>query len=460
MFKRFFIIFTVVFMLTPSAELYADLVIGNDFLYQHEDETQKLDRSRFCVNGPDGYVVSKIKPGSNEDVLTRQLTYKNGEEIIMDYTYILEGEYWGVTSSSFTGYPGWIPMDYLLAVYAPDDFRNEHEDDFYTYTGGYDAIFAAERLVLWQWPGSDREKRVFDDSRFILNDVESLRAYKDKEGREWGYVRIEYKYEHEVYARQIESWICLSEPANSNIPSFYPSPEPVKWSPDGIYEWTHTNVPDDAADKQYLLSNITKVRTYEPNKTFKDVQEDAWYRDPIATAYEYDIINGKGDNVFDRYSYLTGVEAITIAARIHAYYKYGKEDGDKIINAYNREYNGRYYWWGGVVQYCKAENLIRGEEFDNSETPLTRAQMVHAWVNILQPKDMLKQNTVVKLPDVGEDTTYAADIILFYEAGILCGVDAKGTFNPNLKITRPEAAAIFMNIIDINKRQNGRTYKN
>jgi hypothetical protein len=73
---------------------------------------------------------------------------------------------------------------------------------------------------------------------------------------------------------------------------------------------------------------------------------------------------------------------------------------------------------------------------------------------------MPKQNTVISLPDVTAGTLYFEDIILFYEAGIIGGVDAKGTFKPSSNITRAEAASIFMNLIDVTKRHSGRTYGN
>ena len=79
------------------------------------------------------------------------------------------------------------------------------------------------------------------------------------------------------------------------------------------------------------------------------------------------------------------------------------------------------------------------------DSPITRAQMIHIWTYILQPKDMQKQNAVISLPDVSGDTDYSEDVILFYEAGIIGGVDAAGTFKPDSNITRAEAAAIFMN---------------
>jgi hypothetical protein len=74
---------------------------------------------------------------------------------------------------------------------------------------------------MWPWPGSDREKEILDwsinDANFTVS-----HAYKDNEGREWGYT-----------ARWGTGWICLADPENSRIPVFNPAPTPLRWSPDG-----------------------------------------------------------------------------------------------------------------------------------------------------------------------------------------------------------------------------------
>ena len=470
-----FVLITAILLLASSPIAHADAVFSNDFQWRHKDELLKLDRSRFCANGPGGSVTTIIEPGwvaepstsEGEEILFGAQVFQNGAEIILDSMYLLNGKYWGVTATGHSySWPGWIPMDQLMVVYIPADFEAENKDKFYTYTGNYDAIFAADRLVLWQWPGSDREKRVFDNERLDNESINVLHAYKDKDAREWGYVSIEYKYSDHTWS--MESWICLTDPDNSQIPSFNPAPKPAEWSLGGIYEWTHVDALDTG--NQYALSNIEKVKVYEPNQTFTDIPENAWYKNAVAVAYEYGVIEGKGNNKFDPDGYLTGPEALTIAARIHAYYKYGKEEGSKLIGEYNRANvsSGMMWsitWWHGALEYCKVEDLVKGSDFDyldNYESypppALNRCEMVHAWAKILQPKDMKKQNTVLRLPDVNADTAYSADILLFYEVGIVAGTNAQGAFRPDKNITRAEAATIFMNIIDVSKRHNGRTY--
>ena len=181
--------------------------------------------------------------------------FKNGEIITITHTYLHNGKYWGVMSFSHTYQPpGWIPMDELLVAYDFRAFEALNNDVFYTYTGSSDAILSSDRLVLWQWPGSDGEKRIIDDEYFKIKDIAIHRAYMDEDGREWGYASIDLEYVYSdgigeeilgdaYYDRQTETsylveWICLSDPGNSNIPSFNPAPKPANWSPDGIYDET------------------------------------------------------------------------------------------------------------------------------------------------------------------------------------------------------------------------------
>lgn len=477
MIRRVFVLFMAICLLASPIAVYADMVWGNEFENQHKDVMQGLERSRFVANGPDGYVTPQQVPGEAKETVIFEWAddpmtlekYQNGAELFMSSTYVHKGEYWGVQSiGHHVWMPGWVPMDQLLAVYTPGDFNRENKDSFYSYTGNADAIFGAERLVLWQWPGSDREKRVLDINICTIKDANILNAYKDIQGREWGYVKIDYIYSTNTYTSKTESWVCLTEPASSNIPPFYPAPQPAKWNPDGNLTWEHDSVLDDPYEQNSLL-NIEKIREYEGS--FADVPQGAWYKDAVVTAYEYGIIQGKGNNIFDPNGSLTVRETLIIASRIHAYYKYGKEEGNRWLSVYSYAYNGighagRQFQYADV-RYCEAEGLIKAGEFDDyydfyeeSDAPITRAQMVHAWAKILQPKDMAKQNTVIILPDVNTNTDYFDDIILFYESGIIGGVDDQGTFKPDNNITRAEAATIFMNLIDAAKRHSGRTYGN
>ena len=242
--SRLVVIFAIIFLLTLPSIANADVVHGNDFYYKNMDKTKNIGSRRFIINSPAGYVIPKEEPGSEkgipsvmgyydsggkegdidgpEDVV---FVFKNGEIFTITATYLLNGEYWGVMLPSHRYQPaGWVLMDDLLMIYDRPYFEAENKDNFYKYTGSYDAVLSAKKLVEWQWPGSDREKRIVEDD--IPNYADVLYAYKDREGREWG--KTSYT----------EWWICLSDPENSEIPAFYPARKLAKWAPGGQVNWS------------------------------------------------------------------------------------------------------------------------------------------------------------------------------------------------------------------------------
>jgi hypothetical protein len=77
--KYFSIVLAVILLLTLPLTVYADVVIGNDFLYKNESQAKQIgDRhygKRFIINSPEGYVIPKEEPGSNRGVPTE--TYSN-----------------------------------------------------------------------------------------------------------------------------------------------------------------------------------------------------------------------------------------------------------------------------------------------------------------------------------------------------------------------------------------------
>jgi len=164
MIKRVLVFFTIIILFAMPFTARADVVMGNEFLRKHEKETEIIDRQRFYANGPNGIISLKEAPGSKKEITT----YPNGTELLIARIYNHNGQYWGITPVGH-GYwnTGWIPMDQLLVLYTREDFEAEHMNEFYTYTGSYNASLTAEKLVVWEWPGSDRAKCIIDYDSFI-----------------------------------------------------------------------------------------------------------------------------------------------------------------------------------------------------------------------------------------------------------------------------------------------------
>jgi hypothetical protein len=111
-------------------------------------------------------------------------------------------------------------------VYDYISFAEEHKDAFYPYTGNYEALKKADKIVLWSWPGSGKINDISKWRILSLIDFRVLYAYKDEQGREWGYIGMDPR---SGYSSD-DAWICLNDPANENIPAFY-SPQPKAWQP-------------------------------------------------------------------------------------------------------------------------------------------------------------------------------------------------------------------------------------
>ncbi len=218
----------IVIMLTllSPALSYGDVIWTppDSFYNNNYDKCEYLGRS-FYANGRSGYVSVKREPGSKDEVSA----IINGDIRDISFTYNLRGESWGVivtdwADGSFNKIStGWVPMDQLILAYDKITFDEDHIHEYYEYSGDYSALFEVDELIFWTWPGSgviamthDKPaERVMEPAR---NWLTVTSAYKDSEGREWG--RIPYFYAHR------DSWVCLSEPGNKDIPSFNPAPVP------------------------------------------------------------------------------------------------------------------------------------------------------------------------------------------------------------------------------------------
>ena len=222
--KRLAYIVLIITLLSTPFTAHADVVMGNEFYFNHKSKTLDLEQNRFIVNTPNGYVIPRQEPGQSkvrtifpgmaeEEEIPK---FQNGTELMISRVYLHNGEYWGLMQSGHTHmYPGWIPMKHLLEVYTPVVFEAEHKIEFYTYLGDFDAVSKALQVVIWPWPGSDREKTIRRDMEPLTSG--SLRfSYKDSDGREWGKLTT-------------FGWVCLTDPGNIDILPFHPEPPPAKW---------------------------------------------------------------------------------------------------------------------------------------------------------------------------------------------------------------------------------------
>jgi len=260
MFKRVFVILVLCFFFMPTLGAYADAIIDpdNDFHTRHASKAVYLGRS-FVANGEDGHVAIKYEPGSKDDIAS----LKNGEVAYMQYSCLYDGDFWGFTYE----YSGWMKLDQMLVLYDYVAFAEDHWDEFYSYNGDYTEIKKTQALIAWPWPGADAP--LWTVENIATTNFYVSHAYKDIQGREWGFVAYLYG------SRNI--WVCLSEPLNRNLPAFNPAPEPDIW----VSETTHVDIKQYVSENEFptliviiVLVTMVVVCTavlirvfWEPNKT-------------------------------------------------------------------------------------------------------------------------------------------------------------------------------------------------
>ena len=198
------------------------------------------------------------------------------------------------------------------------------------------------------------------------------------------------------------------------------------------------------------MSNFIRTRLYSYGQ-FSDVDEDQWYgsnrQGTIALAYEYGLMQGVADGIFDPAGNVTLAQAVTIAARVHSIYTAGAQDFVSGVP-----------WYQAYVDYATDAGIINDGDFDDYTRNATRGEMAYIFARSLPQEEFAEQNTLVSLPDVRSGTYYSEYIFRFYRAGIVGGDDALGTFRPNSAITRAEAATIISRVILPEERLSGRRY--
>ena len=200
------------------------------------------------------------------------------------------------------------------------------------------------------------------------------------------------------------------------------------------------------------MRNFLKINTYAPGM-FTDVNEDSWYgfndQKVIASVFEYGLMKGKSETLFNPAGFITVAEAIAVAARVRGIYTTGADSFEEGAP-----------WYRTYVDYAIDNEMIRPDEFSASDfnRAATRAEIAYFFARSVPLAEFFFRNDVSSLPDVDEDSLYHAEIFILYSAGVLTGSDDAGTFHPDSGVTRAEAAAIISRVILPSSRIYGKAY--
>jgi len=171
---------------------------------------------------------------------------------------------------------------------------------------------------------------------------------------------------------------------------------------------------------------------------FGDVDPEAWYAESVRACVEFGLMLGLGDGSFGVGESLKVSEALAIADRLHNIYYGGSGVFDQTEDT---------PWYRVYEDYAVRYGLIRKGEYVMT-APITRRQFA-AIISAALPDEALEPiNEVSALPDVSPSDPDFAAIVRLYRAGILNGVDARGSFLPDAAITREQVAAIITRVAD------------
>jgi len=177
--------------------------------------------------------------------------------------------------------------------------------------------------------------------------------------------------------------------------------------------------------------------TYAPGH-FSDIDESQWYgaegQKVVAKVFEYGLVCGKGDKQFDPDGALSLAEAIKIACVVH-----------NIYNGGDISFSQSTPWYQEYIDYAVKNGIIKQDDFGGDyNRAATRAEAAYIFSGAVSRKGLPQINDI-KPSDVSPDTPYADNIILLYNAGILCG-DGNG-FAPGSSLSRAEACALVSRLI-------------
>ncbi len=189
---------------------------------------------------------------------------------------------------------------------------------------------------------------------------------------------------------------------------------------------------------------------------FADVAEGDWFAPAVALCAETGLMNGTGDGAFSPYGTITVGETAALAARIRE-----RLTGAAIPRATPLLGETRA-WYQDYLDYLSAAVAPTGSAYfdlipwDAPEAPATRQQFLALLMLALAEEGSFYPsrgfpaiNAIDALPDVEGDGV----VLFFYNAGILTGVDASGTFAGERTLQRAEAAAMAARIADPGLRQ-------
>lgn len=176
-----------------------------------------------------------------------------------------------------------------------------------------------------------------------------------------------------------------------------------------------------------------------PPMPFTDVAATIWYRESVQVQYALGLMEGTGRGRFSPVGTVPLTQAVAVAVRIYEKYQ-GIPDGSE-------DYGGAH-WYDYYVDRGRTYGILpTGLAQGNLNRAATRAEVAEILCRSLPVAELSPVNQVERLPDYGPQDAYWSSVQRLFQAGVLTGHDAYGTFRPDTSIKRAELAAILTRLV-------------
>lgn len=175
-----------------------------------------------------------------------------------------------------------------------------------------------------------------------------------------------------------------------------------------------------------------------PELPFDDVKPGQWYYANIQRAYAMGLVSGVDSRNFEPNGTVRLSQAVTVAVRIYEKY-HGLPD-------LSGDYGGPWYsyYMDRAVDYGILPQYLQLAPPDQL---VTRAELSAVLCGGLPLPELPAVKEVTALPDYGPSDPYWPQIQALYQAGVLTGQDAAGTFNPGSLVRRSELASLLTRLV-------------
>lgn len=188
------------------------------------------------------------------------------------------------------------------------------------------------------------------------------------------------------------------------------------------------------------LASLTNLEVSKACEKFSDVPKH-WASPYIGKLTSLEIISGMPDGTFRPDKAISADEYITLVVRALGY-KLEQEEK---------------YWAQVYIDKAKEDNIIDKEEIKDFKLPLTRELAAKILVKAVMLFETAPNSNVYNYirgqikdyPDIGDHGKQY--VLQAYAMGLFAG-NTQGLFNPNSNLTRAEASAIIIRLLDLNER--------